>query len=307
MSQTDKFAPIINKNNIQQDGILYNTNINDSISSNKYSKQVDDRRKSLLFGGFSDMKSWVYKSKNQGVPDQTPRNYTDTKSTKEETEHLSKGPKHVVITTQPDFYEMHEMYRKMERIVKGRWYAFRKINKYSELDKQKQLDELDNILSSTLMDDDDYDNPLIPPKYRNKKDDIPCDNNILQEFLTQFKQLWFDKENWLDFKNIISSCKQISHRDQHEDYKLFNYNIISKYKNLYNYKGILRENDLINNLSNNKMIAITKEDKGSLFCLFYREQYKAKMEKALNCFNLKKLNSSEGIRLLYQSHELFIN
>ena len=136
LSKTDKFASIVNKNNIQKDGITYNNKDDNLISNKKYPKQVDDRRHSLLFGRFGDMKSWVYKSKNQGVPDQSPRNYTDTKLTQDEIDLLSKGPKHIVITTQPDFYEMHEMFRKMERIIKGRWYAFRKINKYSELDKQ---------------------------------------------------------------------------------------------------------------------------------------------------------------------------
>ena len=71
-----------------------------------------------MIGSFNKMKAFVYQSKNKGVPDQTPRDYTNGMVGKETLKLLEKGPKHVIITTTPDFYEMHEMYGKMERIMK---------------------------------------------------------------------------------------------------------------------------------------------------------------------------------------------
>ena len=76
---------------------------------------------------------------------------------------MEKGPKHIVVSLQPDLLEMHEMYRKMERILKGRWYAFKKINKYGKESKQKLLENLDTILNTATTDNDDYSNPNSPP------------------------------------------------------------------------------------------------------------------------------------------------
>ena len=102
------------------------------------------------------------------MPDQSPRNYTNYKLSRDEINLVSKGPKDIVIPEGSDFYEMHAMYRKM--------VFFLSINKYNDKYKLKQLQELDKILNCEINDNYDYDNPLIPPNFRDKNDNIRCDN-----------------------------------------------------------------------------------------------------------------------------------
>lgn len=46
--------------------------------------------------------------------------------------------------------------------------TFCKINKHNEKDKQKQLEDMNKILNCEINGNDDYDNPLIPPKFKDK-------------------------------------------------------------------------------------------------------------------------------------------
>ena len=207
---------MINKDNSYNDGITYNEMENDRKRNDKYGKVIDDRRRAMMTGSFSNMKAWVYQTRKQGVPDQTPRDYTNGLIDEEMKKLLEKGPKHVVITLKPDFYEMHEMYRKMERIMTGRWYMFCKINKYNDNEREKRWNELEEILNNEIADDDEYDNPHIPKQFKEKNDNIPCNNQIILEFLREFRKIWFNMENMLNIKNIYASCKKIVDRDKNE-------------------------------------------------------------------------------------------
>ena len=223
-----------------------------------------------------------------------------------ESDLLAKGPKYVVTSLVPDLYEMHEMYRKMERIIKGRWFAFCKIKKYHHNAKSQRLDDLNKILSSTITDNDDYDNPYVPPKFKAKKDDMPCSNNVIIEFLSAFKTFWFDKNNWLDIKRIIYSSKQILKRDSNESTQIFNHDELMRKKEYYGYNYILRENRILDYLANDPITVITKEDKGSLLCLLDLEIYQGHMDKALSVFNLKRLDPSVSISKLIGAHKLMV-
>ena len=149
VSLCDKYAPLKQVNN-NQNGIVYNENWRDLVDNKAYDKTVNDRRKTTMYKRFSEMKAWVYQTRNTGAPKQDPRDYTNEGISEQMKSLLSMGPKHVSITLMPDIYEMYELYTKMDRIMKGRFYAFCKINKYSNELKMKRKEEIEQIIANTV-------------------------------------------------------------------------------------------------------------------------------------------------------------